>query len=224
MTAEEACQMTIEANIAFLGTKGTTEGTQSTQSNSGRHNSPTEQLDRIFDESPTATAVEMRSDRRTRKCALLTRLCDEATRRGWTATFDNAVTQPLRRIPRVFRGLSTTCSPSATTFRSRSSPPSAPMDRDPFPRTPEPLGRYGAFRSVRALPAAQGRALCPSPARFTTEDAPALDTGRSARGLNPHPSSSPCEPVPIRPAVPVRSCRSAAAVVARPEALALPRS
>ncbi len=62
MTAEEARQMTIEANIAFLGPTGTTEGTQSTQSNSGRHISPTEQLDRIFDESPTATAVEMRSD------------------------------------------------------------------------------------------------------------------------------------------------------------------
>ena len=64
--------MTIEANFPLLGTRGThasdgTHGTHGTQSTVFRRISPSEQLDWIFDESPTATVVEIRSDRWTEK-------------------------------------------------------------------------------------------------------------------------------------------------------------
>ncbi|MFJ2159132.1 hypothetical protein [Streptomyces sp. NPDC087856] len=151
MTAEEACQMTVEANIEFLGIKGT----RSTRSNPGRHISPTEQLAWIFDELPTAIVVEMRIDRRTRKSAFLTSLYDDAARQGWTAAFDNAVTQPLRGI---------TPGPFAGPRRSAGPPRRLPEDDVPRPPRrraaatclgppgpPKPLGRYEVFRSVRAL-------------------------------------------------------------------------
>jgi hypothetical protein len=155
MTAEEACQMTGEANIAFLGTKEN----RSTRSNPGRHVSPpTEQLGPAFDELSTALVVETRIDRRTRESALPTRLYDEAARQGWTAAFDNAVTQQLHAI-----------TPGSFAGSRRSAGPPRRLPEDDVPRPPrrraaatclgppgppgppKPLGRYEAFRSLRAL-------------------------------------------------------------------------
>ena len=160
MTAEEACQMTVEANIEFLGTKGT----RSTRSNPGRHISPTEQLDPTFDELPTAIVVEMRIDRRTRESALPTHLYDEAARQGWTAASDNAVTQPLRGIssgsfagprrsagpPRRLPEVDVPRPPRRRAAATCLGPPRHPGLPGP-PRPLRPLGRYEAFRSVRAL-------------------------------------------------------------------------
>ncbi len=154
--------MTGEANIAFLGTKEN----RSTRSNPGRHVSPpTEQLDPTFDELPTAIVVEMRIDRRTRESALLIRLYDEAARQGWTAAFDSADTQPLRGIPSgSFAGSGRSSRRSAGPPRRL---PEVDVPRPPrrraaatclgpprhpgLPGPPRPLGRYEAFRSVRAL-------------------------------------------------------------------------